>query len=756
MNPEEEALNAVQEEIPVASDVQVTDSESPLTADADQPEVIAEIAPAEGSAETTTAEAVEIPVEETTEVPAAEAVETPVEEPVEVAVTEAVETPVEEPVGMPAAEATETPEADPAESTVAVAEEAPRAETAEGTEAEISEVPAREETVATETINVHMEESLEDHLDEHLDEVTEANVEHVLLESDVNYEGHTRAELVEMLEKAVTDEDFNAVKTRIALIKFAYLKKKKEESLTRYEQVGEEGETKEELAPEQDELDVKFNDLFTIYRANKARFSEEQEKIKLENLKKKNEILEALRELINSEETLKKTYDEFKVLQERWKEVGMVPRTEINNLWQNYHFLVEKFFEKVKLNKELKDLDLRKNLEAKIALCEKTEELLLETSVIKSFRKLQKYHEEWKEIGPVPTDKKDEIWERFKNATDKINDRRREHYSKIEEDQNKNLETKMALCEQCEIVAGLPNESIRQWQDNTNKINDLLKIWKNIGPVPQKVNNEIWTRFKSSLDGFFAAKKEHFDKLKEQQMHNYNLKVELCLQAEALKTSTDWRNTTNEMIRLQGEWKKIGPVPKKHSDKIWKRFRAACDSFFNAKQSHFSNIQASESDNLARKLDLMTRLREFQFGEDKSANLEVLKNFQREWTEIGHVPMKEKDRLHNDFRSLINENLDKLKISEVEMSTVSFQAKVDHLKGDPNARRMIGKEREFLATRITRMKEEITLWENNIGFFAKSKSAAVVKEEFENKINKAKSELKVLEAKLKILRQQSM
>jgi hypothetical protein len=610
-------------------------------------------------------------------------------------------------------------------------------------------------SMITDPVEESLLEPIDEHLEEHLDEMTEENVEHIVHETDNSFDAFTRAELVDMLETAVAEPDFNAIKSRIALIKVAFLKKKKEENLQKYEQVSEEGGTKEELTPEPDELDVRFNEIFTIYRASKAKHIEEQEKIKQDNLKRKYLILDELKTLISSEETLKKTYDEFKILQERWKEVGMVPRTEINNLWQNYHFLVEKFFEKVKLNKELKDLDLRKNLEAKLSLCEKTEELLLETSVIKSFKKLQKYHEEWKELGPVPADKKDEIWERFKNATDKINDRRREHYSLIEEDQNKNLQTKIALCEQCEIVMGLPNESIKDWQENTNKVNDLLKIWKNIGPVPQKVNTEIWNRFKTSLDSFFAIKKEYFDKLKEQQMHNYNLKVELCMQAESLKGNTDWKKTTNELIRLQGEWKKIGPVPKKHSDKIWKRFRTACDDFFNAKQSYFNNIQASEGENLTKKLELMGRLKEHQFTTDKSANLEILKNFQREWTEIGHVPMKDKDKLHNEFRALINEHLDKLKINEVEMSTINFQAKFDHLKGDPNARHMISKEREFLATKISKMKEEIILWENNIGFFAKSKSALIVKEEFENKINKAKSELKVLEAKMKILRQQA-
>jgi hypothetical protein len=588
--------------------------------------------------------------------------------------------------------------------------------------------------------------------EEHEEELA---AEHESHETQADYEKATRAELVELLEKTVGEEDINAIKTTIAQIKVAFLKKKKEESLTHYESaLGEDSAEKQEVPEEQDELDIKFNELFNIYKANKARYLEEQEKLKSKNLSAKLQIIEELKHLINSEETLKKTYDEFKSLQERWKNVGMVPRGEINNLWQNYHFLVEKFFEKVKVNKELKDLDLKKNLEAKMALCEKTEELLIETSILKTFKKLQKYHEEWKEIGPVPADKKDEIWERFKIATDKINERRKEHYSRIEEEQTKNLETKTALCEQAEEVLASKSESIRDWQEQTNKVNELLKIWKSIGPVPQKVNAEIWNRFKSGLDSFFSAKKEYFDKLKDQQLNNYNLKVELCVQAEALKNSTDWKKTSQELIRLQGDWKKIGPVPKKHSDKVWKRFRAACDEFFNAKSSYFSNIQAHEEENLAKKSELIQKLKDFQFGEDKSANLEALKNFQREWTEIGHIPIKEKDRLQNEFRTLVNEHLDRLKISEVEISTMNFQNRMENLRNDPNARRMLGKEKELLMNKISKLREDVNLWENNIGFLAKSKNAEILKEEFEKKINKTKSELKVLEAKLKILRQQ--
>ncbi|MBN1198498.1 MAG: DUF349 domain-containing protein [Bacteroidales bacterium] len=568
-------------------------------------------------------------------------------------------------------------------------------------------------------------------------------------EEDLNQ--YSQEQLLDLLEAAVAEPDLNAVKTRIALIKMAFLKKRDEQ----HEPVDVDEDTNEQPASheEQDALNTRFESLFSIYKANKSRFLAEQEKLKKENLEKKRQILEELRTLINSEETLKKTYDEFKILQDQWKEVGMVPRGEINDLWQNYHFLVEKFFEKVKLNKELKDLDLKKNLEAKIELCEKTEELLLEPSILKSFKQLQKYHDEWKEIGPTPSDKKDEVWERFKNATDKINERRREFYASLEEEQNKNMETKNALCQQAEEVLTKRNETVKEWQDQTYKINELLKIWKSVGPVPQKYNAEIWSRFKGYLDSFFAGKKEFFDRVKDQQMHNYNLKVDLCAQAEAIKSSNDWKKTTNELIHLQSEWKKIGPVPRKHSDKIWKRFRSACDEFFKAKSDYFANIHTHEDENMKAKEELLTKLKDHQFSENKNKNLDDLKTFQREWTQIGHVPFKERDRLQNEFRQLVNKHLDKLKISEVEMTSISYQTRMESMKNDPQSRKLITRERETLSQKISKLRDDINLWENNIGFLANSKNANILKAEFEKKIDSAKNELKVMEAKMKILRQ---
>ena len=589
----------------------------------------------------------------TGEVEPAETKEAPVEEGSEVEkppTTEA-ETAVEEKVVEEKVE-----EVKPVEAPAEVSAEAPKEENSEVTKS----------IVETEVLD-------EDHDDDdHHEEVHEDEI--------VDYDTIPREEMIEALGKLVQEEDVTKIKARVAMIKVAYLKKTKEEKEAKYQAYITEGGEKEDYSPLEDELESKFNEIFDIYRQKRVIYLENLEKEKIDNLQKKKDILEALKELIGSEETLKKTYDDFKDLQDSWKETGMVPKNEVNNLWQTYHFLVEKFFDKVKINKELKDLDLKKNLEQKIELCEKAEELLLETSILKSFKQLQGYHEHWKEIGPVPLDKKDEIWERFKSTTDKINQRRRDHYKKMQEEQQTNLVSKSALCEKAENLLAQEVSSIREWQEKTKQFDELFKVWRTVGPAPKKQNDEIWERFKGSLDAFYAEKKEYFAKIKDQQINNYNLKLDLCVQAEAMKESDDWRNTTRDLINLQKEWKNIGPVPRKHSDKIWKRFRAACDEFFNKKAEHFSSIREEESGNLKKKEDLIKKVEEYKFEGGKSDNLTVLKDFQRQWTEIGFVPFKEKDRLQNAFRDAINKQLDKLNISNAEMSLASYKNRYEVIK----------------------------------------------------------------------------
>jgi hypothetical protein len=570
-------------------------------------------------------------------------------------------------------------------------------------------------------------------------------------EPEINYYDYSREELVEKLTECVLEKDISVIKSIITLIKVAFLKHNKEEKTRLFNKYLEEGGNRDDYQPVDDPIEIRFKAAFEVYKTNKAAFLEEQERIKQENLKRKKEILVKLKELINSEETLKKTYDNFKELQVQWKEFGMVPANEVSNLWQSYHFLVEKFFDKVKINKELKDLDLKKNLEAKIRLCEKTEELLLETSIITSFKQLQKYHEEWKEIGPIPVDKREEVWERFKTATDKINERRREYYEKQYEEQEKNLIAKTALCEKVEEIVAIEPQDLKEWQYHTNQMNELFNIWRTIGRAPKKQNKEIWKRFKTCLNTFFNNKKEYLYKIKQEQLNNYNLKLDICIQAENLKDSTDWVKITRELINLQNDWKKTGPVPRKHSDKIWKRFRAACDEFFNKKADYFANIHKHENENLKKKKEIIEKIKNFEFGSDKNENLKYIKDFQRQWMDIGFVPIKEKESIQKEFRNVVSQHLEKLKISVAEMDKINYKTRFESMKNIPGADKMIRKERSFLINRINRLRDDLKLWENNIGFFADTGKASLLKEEFENKINKAKQDLILLEAKLKYL-----
>lgn len=569
-------------------------------------------------------------------------------------------------------------------------------------------------------------------------------------ELEFDFSGLNKLQLVELIEETVQDSDVLKIKNKVAAIKVNFLRLNKQDIEREMEQFINDGGERESYTHSDDPLEVRFKAAFNVFKENKAKYNEALDRQKEENLAQKKEILEKLRVLIESEETLKETYDNFRALQDQWKAVGQVPQTEVSNLWNNYHFLVEKFFDKVKINRELRDLDLKKNLEAKIELCEKVEELFLEKSVTKSFKLLQKYHEEWKEIGPVIASKKDEIWDRFKSATDKINEIRREHYSKLQAEQEANYEAKLALCVKAEEIAAEQIGSMGAWQKKSAEMSDLLKVWKSTGAVPKKRSDEVWTRFKSAMDSFFNSKKEFFSTMKDQQIENYNRKIQLCVEAEALAETKNWRKGTEEIKRLQEEWKTVGPVPKRHSDKIWKRFRAACDNFFNLKNEFFTSLKGQETDNLAKKKALIEEIKNYEIKKNRAENLEAVKAFQRAWVEIGFVSGKQKDAIQNEYRKAVDAIFDKMKINENELSTSEYRDMISGIKDDYRLKA----ERTNLTNRIAKLREEIQVLENNIGFFSFSKQSELLKAEYQKKIDAAKNNLKVLEAKLKILNEQ--
>jgi len=568
---------------------------------------------------------------------------------------------------------------------------------------------------------------------------------------ELDIEGKTKDELAAMLEEIVQEPDVTKIKDKVTAIRVRFMQLNKEDQDKEFEAFLEGGGDKEAFQHVADDAENRFNAAFGIFKANRAKQNELLDAQKVENLAQKQAILEELKQLIASEETLKKTYDDFRALQDKWKTIGQVPATENANLWNTYHFLVEKFFDKVNINRELRDLDMKKNLDAKIVLCEKAEELMDEKSMAKAFKSLQKLHEEWKEIGPVPQDKKDEIWERFKAATDKINAIRREHYAKIQEEQNANLETKTALCEKAEELLAEENATINAWQKRSEELSELFKVWKTVGSAPKKQNEDIWARFKGTMDTFFAKKKEFFASLKDKQTENLERKINLCIEAEGLQESTEWKKATERFKKMQEEWKTIGPVPKRHADKIWKRFRAACDTFFGRKAEHFGGLKEEESANLAAKQALVEEIKNFELKPSRNENMDAIKALQKRWIEIGHVPMKYKDSINSEYRNAIDALFDKMRSNQNEITTNEYKEMVELMKDDPESGDKMRREKTNLANKIQKLRDEISVLENNIGFFSNSKNSELMKAEYEKKINKAKNDLKVLEAKLKII-----
>lgn len=568
-------------------------------------------------------------------------------------------------------------------------------------------------------------------------------------EPEVDYSALSREELLAALNELL-NEDVSKIRNRASAIRSQFNILNKEVEKQAFDAFIADGGNKDEYQYANDAVADAFYKAYDTYRNRRQKMQEEQEAAKKRNLEAKQQILEELRALIDKdEETLKQTYDEFNAIQEKWKSIGDVPREQMNDLWQNYHFLIEQFFNKVKINKELRMLDLKRNLEQKIQLCERAEELIVETSVVKAFKGLQDLRAQWREIGPVPAEQNEETWQRFNNAANQIDERRREYYDQRKEELDQNLLAKQALIEKAtELTQEMP-QSTKNWNDVTTALDELLKLWKSIGPVPREQNEEIWGKFKGIIDKHYADKKLHFGQIRDEQSENYNKKVDLCLRAEAIAKREDWKKATEELLQLQAEWKAIGATSRKVSDKIWHRFRSACDEFFAKKGEYFKDIRSSESDNLTKKSAILEEMKAFQFGEDKDENLAAIKDFQRRWSEIGHVPMKEKDRIQKEYRGLLDGIFEKLKISAREAEETSYRERVSNFAGD--AKRFVNNEKNTLLDKIEKLRADLKLWENNLGFLASSKQADLLKQEFEKKMQNARQQIALLEAKLRIL-----
>lgn len=566
----------------------------------------------------------------------------------------------------------------------------------------------------------------------------------------VDYTGRSREQLIEDL-KVLLEEDIEAIKSRVAALRAVFVAANRELQHAAFEAFIAEGGNKEDFQYTEDAVADTFRKLYKQYHDRRQQRIDEIEAVKQQNLDKKKAILDELKAVIEGEDTIKKSYDDFNALQERWKAIGDVPRDAANDLWQSYHFLIEQFFKKVNINKELKMLDMKKNLEQKILLCEKTEELIVEPNVQKAFKGLQEMREQWKAVGPVPPEQNEEIWTRFCNAADQIGNRYRDFFAQRANEMEKNLLAKQALVEKATELTSQAPASTKEWNDTSAQLDELLKVWKTIGPVPREQNESIWKQFKGMIDEFYTKKKTYFDQIKDEQTENYNKKIDLCLKAEAIAKREDWKKATEELLQLQKEWKETGSVNRKQSDKIWARFRGACDEFFAKKGEYFSHVREGESDNLAKKEAIIAEINTFTGTEDREANLNALKEFQRRWMEIGFVPMNQKERLKKEYHTAIDAQFEKLKISAREAEENAFRERLRNAGAD--AKKIVSNEKADLLEKIEKLRGDLKLWENNLGFLASSKQADLLKSEFEKKMRDARQQIALLEAKLRIVRE---
>ncbi len=565
-----------------------------------------------------------------------------------------------------------------------------------------------------------------------------------------DYTSLSKEELVATLKRLIENEPVNKIKNDIEVIKTNFYKKLHadiEDKKRKFIEAGGE----EDAFSYIDTTEENLKGYLQQYKENRAKYLAELEKEKQENLKLKYEVIESIKNLVHREESVNKTFQEFRDLQKRWNEIGLVPQNAIKDLWETYNHHVDNFYSYIKINKELRDLDLKKNLDTKIEFCEKAEELLLHDDVVYAFKELQKLHDRWREVGPVPNEKREEIWERFKQVTGKINKKHQEYYDELKKQQEQNLLAKQTICENIEQLNEQIFTSHKDWEEKTKEVLEQQKLWNTIGPVPRKDNNAIYQRLRAACNIFFDRKKEFYAQLKDEQENNLQLKIDLCIQAEALQDSSEWKKTTEDFLNLQKKWKTIGPVPKKDSNNVWKRFRAACDMFFNRKAEFFAQKADNEEENLRKKKELIEKITAYQPSEEADKNLNKLKEFQKEWAEIGHVSIKQKDKLQTDYRNAINNLFDKLEIDDYKREILKFKIKTESFIKQRNPKNKIREEKESLSKQLKKIENDIYTLENNIGFFSNSANAEAIIKEMNIKINSGKEKIKIIKSKLDIL-----
>lgn len=555
----------------------------------------------------------------------------------------------------------------------------------------------------------------------------------------------TLEEVVQRL-KEINEKNDLTDKQEIDSLKQTFYKLQKAKTEAARKAFIDGGGKAEDFIQEAEPAEEEFKTVMNAIKEKRNALAAAQEKEKEENLTKKLGILERMKYLTESQEDTNKIYDEFKKLQQEWNEVGQIPVAKVNELWKTYQLYTEKFYDMVKLNNEFREYDFKKNLEQKTRLCEAAEKLAEEPDVISAFHQLQKLHQEFRAIGPVAKDLREAIWTRFKAASTVVNKRHQQHFEELKEKEQHNLDQKTVICE---IVEGMEYDTFTtfaDWEEKTQEILALQAKWKTIGYAPQKMNVKIFERFRAACDEFFRRKAAFFKSVKETMAANLEKKKALCEKAEALKDSTNWKETADILTKLQKEWKTIGPVAKKHSDAVWKRFIGACDYFFEQKNKATSSQRTEEVENQAKKEEVIKRMAALEAsGTSDEATAEQVRALMKEWNSIGFVPFKEKDRLYKESHGLVDKLFDRLHMSATEK-------RLSSVRTGGNKESNLYRDRERLVRTYEGLKNDIQTYENNLGFLnSSSKKGSTLVADITRKIERLKKDMELVLNKIKAI-----
>lgn len=552
----------------------------------------------------------------------------------------------------------------------------------------------------------------------------------------------TKEEVIQRLRE-IDEDACNADKQEIDALKQNFYKLHKAEQEAARKAFIEGGGKAEEFTPTPDPQEAEFKQVMGSIKEKRNTLTAAQEQEKEENLAKKLAILDKMKEFTETPEDTGKRYNEFKQLQQEWNEIKQVPAAKVNELWKSYQLYTEKFYDMLKLNNEFREYDFKKNLEAKLHLCEAAEKLATEPDVVSAFHQLQKLHQEFRSIGPVAKELRENIWARFKAASTTVNRRHQQHFEELKEKEQNNLDQKTVICEIVESMEYDTFKTFADWEDKTQEILALQAKWKTIGYAPQKMNVKIFERFRAACDEFFRRKAAFFKSIKESMAENLEKKKALCEKAESLKDSTDWKETAEILTKLQKEWKTIGPVAKKHSDAVWKRFIGACDYFFEQKNKATSSQRSIESENQAKKEAVISQLKALdEAGTTDEATADKTRALMKEWNSIGFVPFKEKDRLYKEYHAVVDRLFDKLHLSATEK-------KLSNFKSGLNKEGNLYRDREKLVRTYEGLKNDIQTYENNLGFLnSSSKKGNSLVSEINRKIERLKADMELVQKKI--------